>query len=65
LCQEILPTLITRINKTVKLAYVLNASHYRTLQSESPNGEMETYSDLLKMHFFLDESAARQWLQAI
>ncbi len=65
LCQEIFPELITQLHKTVKLAYVVNASYFASLQSESPDGGMETYSDLLKMHFFQDESAARQWLKAI
>lgn len=65
LCHEIFPELITQINKTVKLAYVVNEEYFKNLQSESPSGDMETYGDLLKMQFFLDESAARQWLRAI
>ncbi len=65
LCRELLPDLITKVKKTVKLAYVLNTEHFAALQSESPNGDMETYSDLLKMQFFLDVPTARNWLKVI
>jgi cytochrome c len=65
LCQEVFPELITQTRKTVKLAYVINEIHFYALQSESPSGQMETYGDLLKLQFFLDEASARRWLQAI
>lgn len=65
LCQEIFPEMITQLRKTIKLAYIINASYFASLQAESPDGGMETCGDLLKMQFFLDESAARQWLKAV
>ncbi|QNF32018.1 hypothetical protein HUW51_04480 [Adhaeribacter swui] len=64
-CQKIFPAMLTELNGQVKLAYILNADHFISLQSESPNGEMETFGDLLKIQFFVDERAARRWLQSI
>ena len=65
LCQEIFPAMITQLRKTIKLAYIINENHFSHLQAESPDGGMETYGDLLKMQFFLDEAAARQWLKTV
>lgn len=64
LCQEYLPTIISRIHKQIKLAYVVSPEHYEVLQSESPNGFMETLSELLALNFFIEQPKAVQWLAA-
>lgn len=62
--QDFVPRLVHSFQEGLFLAYLLNASHYRQLQTESPNGSMESLSQMLSINYFRDEPAALAWLKA-
>jgi hypothetical protein len=62
--QEFVPQLLQQFKEGIYLAYLLDATHYRALKAESPNGSLESLSALLSMNYFRDENQALTWLAA-
>jgi hypothetical protein len=61
--RQFAPRLIQYFNDGIYLAYLLKPAHYFELQTESPNGSMESLSQLFSMNYFLDTAAAIAWLK--
>jgi hypothetical protein len=62
LFRQFLPSILPAIEETIRLAYVLTPEEHQVLQTQSPNGITENYSQLLKIHAFCDDQLAREWL---
>ena len=62
LCREFLPAVLPRIKKQLRLAYLVQPDYYQILQAESPDGGMETLSELLTLQIFVEEQVALDWL---
>ncbi|KAA5543382.1 hypothetical protein [Adhaeribacter rhizoryzae] len=60
--REFVPRLLQFFKEGIYLAYLLDASHYRALKAESPNGSLESLSHLLSMNYFREAGKAFTWL---
>lgn len=58
------PRLIKAFSENIHLAYILTPQHFAELQSESPNGSMESLSKLFCMNYFQEEEAGLAWLES-
>jgi hypothetical protein len=60
--QEFVPQLIQQFGSGLHLAYLIQPAHYLALKAESPNGSMESLSDLMCMNYFQSPDNALGWL---
>jgi hypothetical protein len=62
--REFAPRLMELFRAGIYLAYLLNPQHYQELEEESPNGSMESLSQVLSINYFREEKNALDWLVA-